>query len=209
MTDEEIISALKSSNESKRNQAVRALLGPTYRNMIRSFLLKNNGSEADVADMHQSAIIELFEKIQRGKYEQRPAALKTYLYAIVRNKWLKTLERQKRYVSIQDTEEMNLSDFEVGTSPEAEQQIVQMLDGIMHEFAVQIRERAKSAPDCITLLKLKFYDNAEDSEIAIRYGMGSSTTVRTRRFKCLEKLRAMLTARGLNFESFITAAYES
>lgn len=204
MTDDEIIAALQSNNETACNNAMRQLLGLPYRNMIRSFLLKNSGDESHVDELHQTALLELFDQVQRGKYKKKNnASLKTYIYSIVRNHWLKDLQRRgKRHVTIEDTEELPADNSSPAISWEGMQQATEMLDNLMAEFA-------QKAADCVKLLKDTFYYNLGDGEIAPRYNIASVTTVRTRRLRCLVKLRTMCEKRGLSFSSFVTTAYEA
>lgn len=202
MTDDEIIAALQGHNDAIRNMAMRQLLGLPYRNMIRGFLLKNNGDESYVDEMHQTALLELFDQIQRGKYKKKGASLKTYIYIIVRNHWLKDLQRRgKRHLTIEDTEELPADNSSPAISWEGMQQATEMLDNLLAEFA-------QKAADCVKLLKDTFYYNIGDAEIAPRYNIASVTTVRTRRMRCLVKLRMMCNERGLSFSSFVTTTYE-
>ncbi|MCS7019382.1 MAG: sigma-70 family RNA polymerase sigma factor [Cytophagales bacterium] len=207
MTDEEIIAALKGTDRAKRNRAMQELLSPTYRNIIRNFILKNNGSESDVSDMHHIAIMELFDQIQREKYE-RSASIKTYIYAIVRNQWLKMLRKNKRIVIV-DTEDMPvLADWGEKVVEEKEEQMKHILDSLIKDFANKPKKNAHNDIDCITLLRLRFYDNMSDEEIASRYAINSHVTVRTKRFRCLENLRKVALQRGLDSMLSITATHE-
>jgi RNA polymerase sigma factor (sigma-70 family) len=203
MTDDEIIAALQGNDNAARNTAMRQLLGLPYRNMIRSFLLKNSGDESHIDEMHQIALLELFDQVQRGKYQKKNnASLKTYIYSIVRNHWLKELQRHgKRRVTIEDTEELPADLSSHTISWEGMQQASEMLDKILLEFA-------KTASDCVKLLKDTFYYNIGDGEIAARYNIISLTTVRTKRLRCLGKLRTVCEERGLKFASFVTTTYE-
>ncbi|WP_250630507.1 RNA polymerase sigma factor [Rhodoflexus caldus] len=184
---------------------MRQLLGLPYRNMIRSFLLKNSGDESHVDELHQTALLELFDQVQRGRYQKKNnASLKTYIYSIVRNHWLKDLQRRgKRYITIEDTEQLPIIDILADTvSWQGMQQATEMLDKLLAEFS-------QIAADCAKLLKDTFYYNLGDGEIAPRYNIASVTTVRTRRLRCLAKLRTMCEKRGLSFSSFVTTAYEA
>lgn len=204
MTDDEIIAALQSNNQTACNNAMRQLLGLPYRNMIRSFLLKNSGDESHVDELHQIALLELFDQVQRGKYQKKNnASIKTYIYSIVRNHWLKELQRRgKRHLTIEDTEELPTDIFADTVSWQGMQQATEMLDKLLMEFS-------QIAADCVKLLKDTFYYNLGDGEIAPRYNIASVTTVRTRRLRCLVKLRTICKKRGLSFSSFVTTAYEA
>src|ERR1700742_3401771 len=72
-------------------------------NMVNYLIVKNNGREEDAHDIFQEAMVALFEQLSSGKFEQR-SSLKTWIYAVCRNKWLKQLEKQKRNVRLVDFE---------------------------------------------------------------------------------------------------------
>lgn len=203
MTDEEIIAALQSKNPSQIKQAFEELYKPLYKNMVRGFLYKNSSkSEEDVNEMHQQAIIALYDNVIRGKYQQK-AKLTTYIYRVVRNLWTTELERRGKFNgSITDTEEF--ATYETSTF-EQELEKQQRLDNFMAEFA-------KEHPECVELFKATFYFQKGDGQIAAELQASqneniSTTTVRTRRFRCLKKARELLQAKGWGLETFTFTTY--
>ncbi|WP_448520535.1 RNA polymerase sigma factor [Rhodoflexus sp.] len=196
MTDDEIITALqKGGNDHTVAKAYSILMGKEYRNMIRKFLLQNNGSEADVDVIHCDTITDLYDNIQRGRYK-KTASVKTYIYTIARNKWHKELKQRGKTVLIVDTE---VPDEEPDRPADAEIQMQLMVQRLMAEFS-------QAHKDCAVLLQNIFFDRIGDSEIAARENI-ECTTVRTRRLRCLNKARRMAVDMGLQFDSFITTTY--
>src|SRR6187551_622404 len=96
--EQELLAALRKSDSS----AFRKVYVMHF-NMVKYFILKNNGSEEDAHDIFQEAMVVLFEQLSAGKFELT-SSLKTWLYAVCRNKWLKQLEKQKRNVRLVDFE---------------------------------------------------------------------------------------------------------
>ena len=81
---------------------------------VQNFVIKHHGSLDDAKDIFQDVILVLYQKVRRGKLVLT-CSLKTYLYSIARNLWLKELERRNRMVKVyrEKEEDMNeLSDIE-------------------------------------------------------------------------------------------------
>ena len=68
-----------------------------YYPTIRSFISKNSGSDQDAADIFQDALIVFYDKIRDENFELS-CTIKTYVYSICRNLWLKKLTRKKQHL---------------------------------------------------------------------------------------------------------------
>src|SRR5437870_1143850 len=75
---------------------------------IRSYIIRNSGTTADVEDMLQESLIILWQNAQKADFTLS-SKLDTYLYAIAKNLWLKQLRKSGR---------MRLSDFGSDHSPD-------------------------------------------------------------------------------------------
>jgi RNA polymerase sigma factor (sigma-70 family) len=63
--------------------------------LVRDFMRKNNGSTDDADDALQDALIILWERVRGGRFEHS-AKLSTFLFSVVRNRWLRVLAARKR-----------------------------------------------------------------------------------------------------------------
>ena len=79
-----------------------ALLYRFYYPAIEAHIIRNSGSQADAEDVFQEAIVVLLQQIRRVDFVLT-SSLKTYLFAIARNLWLKRL-RETRYTVTGPTE---------------------------------------------------------------------------------------------------------
>jgi RNA polymerase sigma factor (sigma-70 family) len=71
---------------------------------IRTMVLKNNGSEADAADIFQDALVSIFQKAKSGNFILT-CPLEAYLYLICKNRWINELNRRGASgVTFTDTE---------------------------------------------------------------------------------------------------------
>jgi len=66
--------------------------------MIQHFVTNNNGSFDDARDIFQEAMIALYEKVQNDSFTLT-CQIKTYLFSICKNLWLKRLQQMGKYSS--------------------------------------------------------------------------------------------------------------
>src|SRR5688572_14456811 len=74
--------------------------------MVRYLVLNNSGREEDARDIFQETMVVLYEQAREGKLPEN-SSLKTWIYAISRNKWLKQLEKNSRHKKFTDFEEFD------------------------------------------------------------------------------------------------------
>src|SRR4028118_1813950 len=89
LTDKELLIKLQ-----KKEEPAFMLLYKFYYPSIKHYIQKNQGNNADAEDIFQESIIVLFEKIDSPDFILT-SSLKTYLFAIARNLWLKRLRGAK------------------------------------------------------------------------------------------------------------------
>ncbi len=99
--DEILIAGIKAQNER-----VIADLYNQYFPSIRHYIFRNNGSIEDARDIFHDAIIIIVDKARQNALNLN-CSLKTYIYAICRNLWLKKINSEKAeiitYNEIEDT----------------------------------------------------------------------------------------------------------
>lgn len=147
-----------------------------YFAMVRYFVLNNSGREEDAHDVFQDALVILYEQLRAGKFEQR-SSLKTWLYAVCRNRWLKQLEKRGRMVSITDFEPV-----EPVTLPNE------------NEHRTDAHRQLKDALNrmggpCRKLLLLYYYFRKTMEEIAAEMNYSGADSAKNQKYKCLQRLR--------------------
>src|SRR5688572_1434850 len=70
------------------------LLYKFYFPSVASYIKQNTGSKQDAEDIFQEAILVLLQKVRQPDFVLT-SALKTYLYAVAKNLWLKRLRERK------------------------------------------------------------------------------------------------------------------
>ena len=89
-TDDVLIEGIKLD----RNDALEVLYKRFYATVLH-LVISNSGSEHDAKDLYQETVIIVYEKFRYGNTELT-CSLKTFIYSIARNLWLKKLKEKKK-----------------------------------------------------------------------------------------------------------------
>ncbi len=172
-SDHETFLGLKS-----KDTMAYEILYKFYFPSVKNFILKNNGTEEDAKDIFQETIIVLLEKVPKDDFNLT-SSLKTFIFAISSNLWLKCLRDSNKMVKTEvDVYEKYLTDYE-----EAETDISQAnTNRLVKVFKIMTNK-------CITLLKAIFYDEKNIDTITKDYGYTNKHNAQNQKFKCLEQAR--------------------
>jgi RNA polymerase sigma factor (sigma-70 family) len=81
-----------------------------YAGKIRGMVLKNNGSDADAADILQEALLAIYQRAKKQNFVLT-CPLDAYLYLICKNRWINELNKKGvRKVTFTDTEGFNYNE---------------------------------------------------------------------------------------------------
>lgn len=183
LTDEKILTHLRSGDKVLVNQGFTVLYETCY-DIVESFIEKNNGTKAQVADIFQDALIVFYGKVREGDFTLT-CAIKTYVFSICRNLWLKELRKNKRYVTLntdQDHIAIKEDSLAVLYQTEKEQQIANLIG--------QLDE------GCQQILKLYYFDRLKMKKIAEILNLSSDQVAKNKKSSCLKKLRNLLKKLG-------------
>lgn len=171
--EQELLAALRRSDSS----AFRKVYVLHF-NMVKYFILKNNGSVEDAHDIFQEAMVVLFEHVCAENFEFT-SSLKTWLYAVCRNKWLKQLEKQKRNVRLVDFE--SADDVLLPEEVEDKNENLLLLRKSLTRLGV----------GCRKLLLLFYYFKKSMDEIAVELNYTNADNAKSQKYKCLQKLKTL------------------
>ena len=100
-TDKILIEGIK-----KQDEKIIAEIYNTYFPSIRQFIFINNGTSEDARDVFNDAIVVILLKAREDELSIK-CSLKTYIYAICKNLWLKKLKVEQvntvPYYEVEDT----------------------------------------------------------------------------------------------------------
>lgn len=169
--DSETLLGLQNQEES-----AYAILYKFYYPSVEKFVLNNNGTSDDAKDIFQETILVLLEKVPMEDFKLT-SSLKTYIYAIGSNLWLKRLRDARR---IAGTEIREI--FDELHSPAIHQQTEQKAKKVNSLMA-------KISEHCRKLLDLIFFRKKKMSEIAKEHGYANLHTAQNQKYKCIQQLK--------------------
>ena len=146
---------------------------------VNSFIRKNNGSEEDVSDVFQEAIIIIYRKLKENDLLFENRSFEVYLFSVCRFLWLKNLQHRKT-----EKEKINeILPFNNEIYDDDFEQIVEKNE----RFLLYQKHYRNISTDCQKILQM-FFDKIPVKQIAQIMGFKSEKYVKTRKFKCKELL---------------------
>lgn len=167
-------------------EAIERIYRENYK-VVQSFILANNGSHDDVADIFQESMIVLFEKSKSPDFELN-CQIRTYLYSVSKRLWLKRLQQMNRFG--RQTEDLESTipveeDLEVHEKKQAD---FHMMENAMNK----IGEPCKSLLEAYYILKKPM------QQIATDFGYTNADNAKTQKYKCLVRLKKLFFAQYKN-----------
>ncbi|MCZ2249610.1 MAG: sigma-70 family RNA polymerase sigma factor [Bacteroidia bacterium] len=176
-SDEYIITALRNNDDR-----VLEVLYKLYFGMVVHFIITNSGSEDDAKDIFQEAVIVFYQKIKNNNDFELNCKIKTYLYSVSRNLWLKRIKKASSVVG-------KITDYEnyvsINSDDELEMQERELQFGKMAEALTGLGEPCKSLIEDFYIHQLSM------AEITDKFGYTNSDNAKTQKYKCLQRLKKL------------------
>lgn len=153
---------------------------------VKIHVLQNNGSEAQAKDIFQEAFLAFWKNIKNGKYEVREeSAIQAYLFIIAKNKWIDYLRSADYKKTVIGSEIISVSDaiLETGEVQEENEENEHRVTAMRHAME-------KLGKECKMVLTQFYFDRMSIDTIAEGLNIGSASA-RNKKYRCMEKLRAM------------------
>ena len=155
--------------------------------MVQTYILNNNGSAEDAADVFQEAMIVLFERTKAGNFELN-CQLKTFIYSVCRRVWLKKLQQMQRFTrQSDDLEEVVPVEEEMETHEKRQ-----------NEFSMMDQAMLKIGEPCKSLLEAYYIQKKQMQQIATEFGYTNADNAKTQKYKCLVRLKKLFFAQYKN-----------
>ena len=159
-----------------RDNKILQVIYKEHFSLIKSFVIKNNGTVDDARDVFQEAIIVIFRYAKRDDFKIN-CSFETFLYSISRTIWLNNLRNKKIRIGKLD----DIREFITFNASENEQ-IEESA-----EFKLYQKHFLKLSDECQQLMRM-FYDKVPYKEIAKKMNYKSIGIVKKKKFKCKEFL---------------------
>ena len=164
------------------SRAVEALYKSHF-SMIQHFVTNNNGSFDDARDIFQEAMITLYEKVQLDNFALT-CQIKTYLFSICKNLWLKRLQQMGKYSA-------PLSAQEETVSVEEDLDRFEKKDAA---FAIMDRSLNSLGEPCKSLLEGYYLNKKGMQELASQFGYTNADNAKNQKYKCIMRLKKLFFA---------------
>lgn len=159
-----------------------------YRDAFISWMIKLYSSDkTSASDCFQDAVIILLNNVKSGKLTQLDSEIKTYLFSVGKNVWLKKFKQIKNEVDINELtmidtwEEQDRSEYQ-----EEELEYKSLLIDKVAELTVKMKEPCKS------ILKHYYYENLSMDQIAEAMKYKNANTVKSQKLRCMKYLEESL-----------------
>jgi RNA polymerase sigma factor (sigma-70 family) len=170
MNEKEIFERICKGDE----KALEFLYKKYYR-MMTKLVITNSGTEDEARDIYQEALIVFWQKATSGNLVLT-SKISTYIYSICQNLWRKELDRKKR-LSNEEKDTPVALDTETA---ERERIIAKCIDQL--------------GDTCKKVLTYYYFDEMSMQEIADKMGFANTDTAKTKKYKCKQKLDALVKA---------------
>ncbi|MGD1947249.1 MAG: RNA polymerase sigma factor [Croceivirga sp.] len=149
-----------------------------YKSTFLSFFGSRTKGNIDLEDLYQDSVIALYQNFSLKKVHLKTGSLKTYLFAIGKNK-LSVLFKERQILT---TEERIYTEtfFEIDENQ------------LSVEQKSLLKEYPKLGEKCKEMLRLYYYRGLTDKEIVDQTEYKDENTIKSYRSRCLKKLKTLI-----------------
>lgn len=164
----------------------RDALEEIYRSYRVSFIkwitYSHKCTKEQAVDIFQYAILSFYENVLEDTVEEiNDAGIKTYLYSIGKNKLLSDSRRDSR-LSFNEELEDNLLLEEIDDQTQDREGKLEKVRSIIETLQ----------NPCADILKLFYFNNLSNDEIAEVLGYKNGNTVKNLKYKCIQRIKRLL-----------------
>ncbi len=136
-------------------------------------------SSEESKELFQASVVTLYENVINGKLVELRGTVKTYLFSIGKNKTLEFLRKAEKNISITGLEDQMVDDLEWDSETEYARK-----HELMKACVVDLGD------PCQEILMLFYFKRYSLSEIKDKLSYKNEESVKSQKFKCMERLRA-------------------
>ncbi|HZH63899.1 MAG TPA: sigma-70 family RNA polymerase sigma factor [Flavisolibacter sp.] len=144
---------------------------------IATYITQNFGATEDAEDIFQETIIVLLQKVRRADFVLT-SSLKTYVFGIAKNLWLKRL-RDNKLIPVDNFEKCQHKsetfEFELQTEPTREEKLTSWL--------------TKITENCRRILKAIFFYQIPMASLMQKMGWKNKHTAANQQYKCIQQIK--------------------
>jgi RNA polymerase sigma factor (sigma-70 family) len=180
-SDQEIIDAIRTGKDSAILKHLYATLFPK----VRRYIVRHAGDRDVAFDVFQDAMVILYKYIKNNKFDTQ-YAVGAFVYTVSRNMWLNRLRKEKREVKWSGSEDWR---------DEGSDMITDMISREREDLVAKLL--GELGKRCEEILRLSVYQRLRNREIMEQMGFSSEDAVKTGKYKCMQKLIALIESRPM------------
>ena len=171
-SDVEILQALKSGQD----RDVLKYIYNTHFPKVSRYIKHNSGDQDAAFDIFQDSIMVFYRYVKEDKFDPQ-YDIGAFIFAVSKNLWLNRLRKESReivlpeYVDFSDTGGNIMDHIFTREREEA-----------VSEVLTRLGER------CEELLRYSIFYRMKNTEICEKMGFSTENAVKTRKYKCMQKL---------------------
>ena len=161
---------------------------------VVSYLRKTfSVSDDDLNDIYQESSTALFLNIRDGKLSNLTSSLSTYFLRVCINQTLKFIGKKQKVVPLFNDNALTNKDafrpdkidelYQLCTEDEEAEKVTR-LEKIVQSIIESMQDTCKN------IFKGYYWDNLTTGTIADMYGFSNANSVKTQKYKCLQKFRS-------------------
>lgn len=175
ISDDQIINSIHEGDDK-----VLSYLYEKNLRMILKHITQNSGNEVDAAEILQDALVIFWENVRKSDFVLR-SKISTYLYGIVKKKWLQELARRKKLTTLD----------QVGNNPGDSAKIDDSMEE--NELSDIVKRCMKQlSPLCQKILTDFYYEEKSMKEISISLGLANEDVAKSKKYQCKKDLEHLV-----------------
>jgi RNA polymerase sigma factor (sigma-70 family) len=175
-SDAEILGAIQTGEDRKVLKYLYEKLFPK----VKKYIHENSGDSDAAFDIFQDSIMVFYKYVKTNKFDPK-YDIAGFVFTVSRNLWINKVAKEKRMTTLP----------EYYDSPDVQADIVHQLIDREREQEIK-RVMAMLGERCEELLRLSIFYKIRNVEICKRMGFSTENAVKTRKYKCMQKLISLI-----------------
>lgn len=184
--DQVVIDKIKSGDENQL-----ATIYKEHRSEFLFWVTKNYHCDLEEAkDAYQFSILALYENITTNKLVNLRSSVKTYIFAIGKNKILEKKKGDRRYT--RDYDEFEIPMEEISEEVEQKERDLKLVERCLE----------KLGDPCRSMLELYYHNRMSMEEITNTLNYKNANTAKNLKYKCMNRLKRMFEEEYFNNQDY-------
>lgn len=171
-SDDEILQALKSGHD----RDVLKYIYNTHFPKVNRYIKHNSGDQDAAFDIFQDSIMVFYRYVMEDKFDPK-YDIGAFIFAVSKNLWLNRLRKESREIVLPE-----YVDFSDTGGNIVDHIITREREEAVSEILARLGER------CEELLRYSIFYRMKNTEICEKMGFSTENAVKTRKYKCMQKL---------------------